>query len=74
MSLNCIIETSKMVIYLYFVDYEGVKDYCERDNFSPKCPDDHVVLMVSAVYGRMSEGECITGNYGTIGCSTDVLK
>ena len=57
-----------------FVDYEGKKDYCERDIFSPECPADHVVLMVSAVYGRMGEGECITGNYGTIGCSEDVLK
>ena len=57
-----------------FVDYEGKKDYCERDIFSPECPADHVVLMVSAVYGRMGEIECITGNYGTIGCSEDVLK
>ena len=62
------------MVFIFNSDYEGVKEYCERENFSPECPADHVVLMQSAVYGRMREGQCITGNYGTIGCSKDVMK
>ena len=74
MPLKLYHQNFSMAIYFYFLDYEGEKDYCEREIFRPKCPADHLVLMVSAVYGRMKEGDCITGNYGTIGCSGDVIR
>ncbi len=68
---NCL---NLIVLVNCFSDHEGVRDYCERDVFQPTCPPDHVVLMVRAQYGRMREGDCIPGSYGSIGCSADVMR
>lgn len=52
--------------------YES-KEYCQLEQFRANCPDDHVVLIHSAVYGRMRLGKCVKKNYGSLGCSTDVM-
>jgi len=49
------------------------REYCEWQTFNASCVGDDQVLMIdSAHYGRMNIGECITSNYGHIGCATDV--
>ena len=49
-------------------------EYCEVDKFQPSCSQGEVLLMKSALYGRMSLGKCIRQDYGHIGCKADVLS
>lgn len=59
----------------------ALQDYCELETFQPRCPSGDVILMKSALYGRMRIGRCITKEevdtlgpeLGAIGCSADVL-
>ena len=46
---------------------------CNTETFDASCPTDHVILMVSALYGRMGLGRCLTTNF-SVGCSADVLE
>jgi len=48
------------------------RDFCMHESFTARCEPDSVVLMLSAVYGRMRLGRCIRGDYN-VGCSTDVV-
>ena len=48
-------------------------DYCQWDSFAPVCPSGTLILIESAVYGRMDYGKCIDRDYGYVGCQTDVL-
>jgi len=50
-----------------------VHEFCQADVFSARCPDDHVIIMSSAFYGRMRLGRCVRGDYGFLGCSNDRL-
>jgi len=43
-----------------------------HESFTARCEPGSVVLMLSAVYGRMRLGRCIRGDYN-VGCSTDVV-
>ena len=43
-----------------------------HESFAASCEPGSVVLMLSAVYGRMRLGRCIRGDYN-VGCSTDVV-
>ena len=47
------------MLSLFYV-LAGQEDFCEREHFTPQCPDNHVILMAHAQYGRMEEGRCIT--------------
>ena len=49
------------------------RDYCQTEYFNASCPRDHVILVLSARYGRMRSGRCFTVSYGITGCSVDVL-
>ena len=50
-----------------------VAEYCEGQTFEARCSaEDEVVLMQSALYGRMRLGRCINGDFN-IGCSKSVL-
>ena len=42
------------------------------ETFDPKCAKDEVILITSALYGRMERGRCAVTNYGHIGCQSDV--
>jgi hypothetical protein len=53
--------------------FRGPKEYCYYDTFDARCPDGEVVVMTTAVYGRMRFGRCVKTNFGYIGCFTDVL-
>lgn len=52
----------------------GVRDYCLEEGFSAECRDNSVVVITSALYGRMTVGRCVSRNYGYIGCRADILK
>ena len=49
------------------------RDYCLHETFNATCRAGSVLLMTSAVYGRMRVGRCIDGDYN-VGCATDVLR
>jgi len=52
----------------------AVRDYCQWDTFDASCRGrDELVVMKSAIYGRMSSGRCIERDYGYVGCHSDVL-
>lgn len=46
---------------------------CQSEYFEAACESDDVILMESALYGRMQAGRCVSGNYGNLGCHRDVL-
>jgi len=54
-----------------------VAEYCEREHFDADCSvtghSDRLILVRSAVFGRMKEGRCVQREYGSIGCRADVL-
>jgi len=47
-------------------------DYCLLESFEPSCPPGSVILMLTASYGRMRVGRCLSRDY-YIGCSADVI-
>jgi len=49
-------------------------EYCQLELFHAACASGHVVVMTSAVYGRMRLGRCVKQDYGFIGCSANVLR
>lgn len=50
-----------------------VQEFCQADVFIASCPEDHVIIMKSAFYGRMRFSRCVRGDYGYIGCAKDDL-
>jgi hypothetical protein len=54
-------------------DSTDSRDFCMHESFSARCQHGSLVLMLSAFYGRMRLGRCISGEFN-IGCSTDVIS
>jgi len=50
-------------------------DYCLNEWFNATCDrlPGHVILMTSALFGRMTSGRCISGDFN-VGCVKDVLQ
>ncbi|KAK2149906.1 hypothetical protein LSH36_432g02030 [Paralvinella palmiformis] len=48
------------------------KDYCLDQKFEATCPNQGVIMIENALYGRMTFGSCVKRDYGYIGCSVDV--
>ena len=44
----------------------GTEEYCQNEHFKADCPNDHVILMMSASYGRMHLSRCVDRDYGYI--------
>ena len=38
----------------------GVAEYCEDELFTAECQRDEVILVESALYGRMQLGRCVS--------------
>ena len=63
-----------------FTDVEHAKEYCAYENFHPSCSKNEVIVMSSAIYGRMKAGRCLEMDMAAkqdprwFGCSVDVLK
>jgi hypothetical protein len=55
------------------IDFAGVTDYCQWESFDVTCQQDEVIVMQSAVFGRMTLGRCAKVNYGHLGCHVDVM-
>ena len=63
---------------------DGVQEYCNGEIFQPRCWKSEVILMKSAIYGRMKIGRCIPQEPETsevtmhdnkfLGCSRDILR
>ena len=59
--------------YLFFISGSiRPQEYCFPGSFNATCPENHVILMISAKYGRMRKGKCVTSE-GHVGCFADVL-
>ena len=59
-----------------------VVEYCNGEDFEPRCHGSDVIMMLSARYGRMKIGRCVKREPGFepmlqdpryLGCSADVL-
>jgi len=76
--------TSRWVTLLFSDDAgNSVIEYCNGEAFEPRCHGNDAIVMLSARYGRMKIGRCITRNPGFepmlqdpryLGCSADVLN
>ena len=50
-----------------------LSEYCEIEIFRAHCDPDHVVVMTTAMYGRMHIGRCVTKSFGYVGCESNVI-
>lgn len=48
------------------------QEYCTMEYFNASCPPGELIVMQSAIYGRMRLGRCVHLNYGHLGCSVNV--
>ncbi len=57
-----------------------IREYCNWETFSGTCPAGQVVLMESAMYGRMKYGRCVQKSYDDdlnphqMGCKEDIIR
>ena len=48
--------------------------YCQYETFEATCPDNEVIIMRVARYGRIVIGPCVNADFGFLGCYSDVTK
>jgi len=62
----------------------GTQEYCSKESFEASCLKNEVIVMTSAIYGRMKLGRCLESedrqlfqtlgkDQKFLGCSEDVL-
>ena len=49
------------------------EEICLNKAFRPSCQSNEVILMETALYGRMQIGQCVKNNHGHIGCHNDAM-
>ena len=49
-------------------------EHCVDESFNPRCDNGKLILIHTALYGRMSLGKCISTDLGYIGCKADALQ
>jgi len=49
------------------------EEYCHNEEFVAECYDGDVIMMTSALYGRMTVGRCVKTDFGFVGCYVDVM-
>ena len=49
-----------------------VREHCAWETFEAKCEQDEVIVIKSALYGRMRAGKCVHRNLGYLGCQMNV--
>ncbi|KAK2156097.1 hypothetical protein LSH36_222g04007 [Paralvinella palmiformis] len=68
---------SVILFYLFAIMYAsanaGPEEVCVSESFHGSCPDRNVIVMQSALYGRMKLGRCMEVDLGYLGCENDVL-
>jgi len=50
----------------------NILEVCNLETFYGACPDHHVMVMNSALYGLMNIGRCLRMDYGNLGCANNV--
>ena len=48
-------------------------EYCTSETFEASCGENAVIMMTSAVFGRMKIGRCVDEDLGFLGCQNDAL-
>ena len=51
----------------------GPDEHCDSTAFRPSCGENEAIIMLSASYGRIKPGKCLSGAFGHMGCKFDVL-
>jgi len=67
-------DTESSQIVLLAAPPGQTRQYCHNEVFRAECSSGHVVLVTSALYGRMSLGRCVKTDFGFIGCKVDVIE
>ena len=66
--------TKKKSLYsLIFFFSAGPHDICQLESYNVTCGPSEAVIMRTARWGRMRIGQCVKGDYGYLGCATNVL-
>lgn len=68
-----------MSVFSYILFCLGVfteaTEYCLAETFNVTCPNqDEIILISSALYGRMTSNRCIRPEYGHMNCQADVTQ
>ena len=59
---------------MFLVSVVGIPhEYCHLEAFNASCARDEIVVMTSAMFGRMHVGGCVKRNLGYVGCAENVL-
>nr|UCK81577.1 Gal-binding and CUB domains containing receptor 2 [Arenicola marina] len=59
---------------VWLFDAVTTEDVCVREQFTPVCAANEVIVMKSAAFGRMEIGRCIKTDFGHIACQSDALQ
>ena len=63
------------VTMINLLDAQAGGEFCELQTLNASCRhDDEVVVMETALYGRMRLGTCVVADLGFVGCSRNVLS
>ena len=66
-----------MMVMVVMVFVTGIREYCRWETFRAKCPADEVIVVRSALYGRMRSGRCLMNAQdggSHVGCKADVIR
>ncbi|ELT90696.1 hypothetical protein CAPTEDRAFT_211534 [Capitella teleta] len=56
------------------VSQETTKEVCVREEFTPRCNYDEVILITRALFGHIHMGRCAPRDFGQFGCYSDVYE
>ena len=59
---------------IFFLSGLTEHSYCQYETFEATCPDNEVIIMRVARYGRIVIGPCVNADFGFLGCYSDVTK
>lgn len=63
------------VTMINLLDAQAGGEFCELQTLNASCRHgDEVVVMETALYGRMRLGTCVVADLGFVGCSRNVLS
>ena len=65
--------TCGTALHMFYCVTDVPLEICDTEEFQASCQPHEAVLLLSAKYGRMRMGRCVTSSLGYIGCHKDVL-
>jgi len=75
---NCLTKATVMILirdvncYLFLFFKDTPRDYCLDESLNISCRHSSLILITSAMYGRMRLGRCIAGDFN-LGCSVNLI-